>query len=113
MASTKIQYVLTGFKQDLGFRIFAFNGVGPDRKLTPFVVRAELTLAQRYGIRLQELPLLCRGVLEQREDDDGERAYTFTEEQMQSHASVSAAKREAAQQKRTPFRRPQSGAASA
>lgn len=113
MAGSKMQYVLTGFSQDLGFRIFAFNGVGPDRKLTAFVVRAELSLAQRYGIRLQELPLLCREVLEQREDDDGQRAYTFTEERMQSHASICAAKREAAQQKRTPFRRPQSGAPSA
>ena len=103
----KMQYVLTGFKQDLGFRVFGFTRIGPDRTQTAFVVRAELALALRYRIPLQELPLLCREVLEGQEDGGSARAFTFSEDLMQQHASACDARREASRQKRTPFRRSQ------
>ncbi len=31
-----------------------------------FTVRADLSLSRKYGIRLQELPLMCLGILEQK-----------------------------------------------
>src|SRR5580658_91337 len=87
-----MQFILTGFTQDREFRVFAFEGIAADRVRTPFTVKADLALSRTYGIRLQELPLMCRGILEQREEgpEEGaavENALTFTEEAMRLHAS--------------------------
>ncbi len=101
-----MQYILTGFTHEVGFRVFAFECVGEDRLRTAFSVRADLALTRKYGIRVQELPLLCRSILEQREANDTERTFTFTEAAMRVRASVLAA--EAAEQKRKPPRRPPS-----
>ena len=101
-----MQFVLTGFTQEMGFRVFAFDGVGKDRIRTRFTVRADLAVSQRYGIRLQELPLLCRSLLELRDDGDETRALTFTEEAMGRHANECAAAKAAAALKRKPPRRP-------
>lgn len=106
MAVAKTQFVLTGIRQDSGFRVFGFNGIGPDRTLTGYVVKAELSLALRYKIPLQELPLLCRELLEQQADGNTQRTLIFTEEHMRAHAQACAAQREAAQKRRSPFRRP-------
>jgi hypothetical protein len=57
-----MQFVLTGFTQDLGCRVFAFDGIAVDRIRTAFTVRADMALIRRYGIQIQELPLLCRSV---------------------------------------------------
>ena len=66
-----MQYILTGFTHDMGFRVFAFEGIGEDRVRTEYKVRADLALIHRYGIRVQELPLLCRGILEAAERGRG------------------------------------------
>lgn len=55
-----MQYILTGFTQEMGFRVFAFERIGDDRLRTKFTVKADLALIRRYGIRLQDLPLMCR-----------------------------------------------------
>lgn len=102
---SKMQFVLTGFTPDTGFRVFAFQGVGADRTRTEFTVRADLDLSRRYGIRVQELPLLCRGLLERRDEGEQEHTLTFTEEEMLLHAKSCAAERDAAQKKRS-MRRP-------
>lgn len=102
----KIQYILTGFTHDVGFRVFAFECVGEDRIRTAFSVRADLALIRKYGIRVQELPLLCRSILEQRDANDTKRTFTYTEDAMCVRATVLAA--EAAEQKRKPPRRPPS-----
>src|SRR5579864_3250896 len=78
----KMQYILTGFTHDVGFRVFAFEGIGEDRMRTIFSVRADLALVKKYGIRMQELPLLCRAILEQRDGTDTTRAFTYTEDAM-------------------------------
>jgi len=100
-----MQFVLTGFTHDLGTRVFAFDRVGEDRVRTQCTVRADLAVARRYGIRIQDLPLLCRGLLD-RSDEAGEtRALTFTEDQMRTSANERAAARDAAVKKRkTPHR---------
>ncbi len=105
-----MQFILTGFTQDREFRVFAFEGIAADRVRTPFTVKADLALSRTYGIRLQELPLMCRGILEQREEgpEEGavENALTFTEEAMRLHASNCIAARALAAQKKKAPRRP-------
>ena len=95
-----MHYILTGFTQDLGFRVFEFEKISPDHERTAFTVRADLALTRKYAIRMQELPLLCRMLLE-RSDPAGEaRAFTFTEDDMNQHAKSSAAARPAHPYKR-------------
>jgi hypothetical protein len=103
-----MQYVLTGFTQELGFRVFAFEGIGEDRLRTKFTVKADLSLIRRYGIRLQELPLMCRGLLDRRTGAEEIRTLIFTEDEMSLYERNSLAAREAAAQKRKPPRRPPS-----
>jgi hypothetical protein len=108
--SQLMQFILTGFTQDREFRVFAFEGINSDRVRTPFTVRADLALSRTYGIRLQELPLMCRAILERREEDPEEvnspNALTFTEDAMRLHASNCIAARALAAQKKKAPRRP-------
>lgn len=104
-----MQFILTGFTQDMAFRVFAFERMGLDRVRTKYAVKADLGLVRRYGIQVQELPLLCRNLLMR--SDDGEethRSFTFTEDDMCLHAKDRAAARDAAALKRKPPRRPAS-----
>jgi len=101
-----VKFILTGFTQDTGFRVFAFARTGDDAPRSEYTVRADLGLIRRYDIRMQELPLLCRGLLDRREPDDETRTITFTEEDMCLHAKDCAAVRQAAAQKKKPPRRP-------
>jgi hypothetical protein len=101
-----MQFILTGFTQDTAFRVFQFDFVGAAQPRTQFTVRADLGLIRRYGIRLQDLPLLCRGVLEGREETGEARAFTFTEEKMDLHMKDAAAAKEIAAQRKKPARRP-------
>lgn len=105
-----MQYILTGFTQDTGFRVFAFEGVTDHWVRTPYSVRADLALARKHGIRVQELPLLCRGLLDRRSDDDDQRTFTFTEGDMTIHSDLVSAALEA-HKKKAP-RRPFAAAAS-
>jgi len=101
-----MQFVLTTFTQDKGCRIFAFDGVDTDRNRTPFTVRVDLGIIRDYGIRMQELPLLCRAFLERRDEASEMRALTFGAEEMSLFAQESVAAKAAAAQKRKPPRRP-------
>ncbi len=104
--SITMQFNLVGFSQDTGFRVFAFESVAADRTRTEYRVRADLALVRQYGIRVQELPLLCRGLLERGSEGEQKYALTFTEEEMRVHARNCAEARNAAIQKRKPMRRP-------
>ena len=98
-----MQYLLTGFSNDIGFRVFAFDVIGDDRVRITYSVRADLTLARKYGITLQELPLLCRGVLEQRIFvSKVERRFTYTEAEMSIHADARAVRAEKLKAARKP-----------
>jgi hypothetical protein len=101
-----MQFILTGFTEQMGFRVFAFERLGEDRIRASWTVKADLVLVRRYGIRLQELPLMCRGMLERGEESAGSRAMTFGEEQMRTCANERAAAKEGAAHKRKPPRRP-------
>lgn len=95
-----MQFVLNGFSQARGLRTFTFERIAADRSRTQFTVEADVTLTQQYGIRLQELPLLCRALLEQHHENDTRRALTYTEEDMCRHADCASAKAEEARLKR-------------
>ncbi len=109
-----MQFILTGFTQDTGFRVFAFEGVAIGQIRTVFTVRADLALSRRYGIAMQELPLLCRSLLDRQEENghnqeessENERALTFTEEEMRACADKRLADRALAALKRKAPRRP-------
>jgi hypothetical protein len=85
-----MRYILTGFSHHEGFRIFTFEGIASDRAQAVFTVKVDLSLLRQHGIPLQDLPLLCRGVLERRPGDDECRAYTYTESEMSLRAEASA-----------------------
>ena len=100
-----MQFIMMGFDQAAGVRLYAFQGIA-DGARTDFTVRVELALIPRYGIRIQELPLLCRELLERREEGEERRTLTFTEKEMRGHADRCATVREAAAQKRKTRRAP-------
>ena len=98
-----MQYILTGFKHDAGLRVFEFEGIATDKTRARFFVSADVMLGQRYGIRVQELPLLCLRLLEQHEFGENEHKLTYAEDDMRAHRNYNA-EREAAQKKRSPRR---------
>jgi hypothetical protein len=106
--SVKMQFVLLGFSQDVGLRMFAFEGIAADRTRKTFRVGVDLELIPRYGIRMQELPLLCRKLLEQRGEIEPIHTLRFTEDEMRVYADTCASAREAAALKRKPYRKPPS-----
>lgn len=103
-----MQFSLIGFKQDTGFRVFAFEGTAADRTRNEYTVRADLALTRKYGIRIQELPLLCRELLERGGEGEQASTVTFTEEEMRLHARHCADAQNAAAQRRKSTRRPPS-----
>lgn len=105
-----MQYILTGFTHSVAFRVFEFDGISDDRVRTAYRVRADLALVRKHGIRIQELPLLCRGVLERRSVGDDRRAFTFAEDDMILHSIAASA--EAEPRKKKPWRRPATAATS-
>lgn len=107
MENKKLQFVLRGFSDTAGLRVFAFEGIAPDRTRTLFTVSADLALTRKYGMRLQELPLLCLTVLEQCHDGGKQRAFSYSEQEMRRYADAAAARELAAKQRKPP-RRPAS-----
>lgn len=106
--SAQVQFILTGFTQHMGFRVFAFERIGDDRIRTKCTVRADLALIRGYGIRIQELPLLCRSLLDRDDKGCGMQSFTFGEEEMRACANERAIARDAAASKRKPPHKPPS-----
>jgi hypothetical protein len=101
-----MQFILVGFKQDTGSRVFTFEHVATDKVRTEFMIRADLALAQKHGIRLQDLPLLCRGLLERGGEEEQNRPSVFSEDEMRLHARHCAEVHDAAMLKKKAARRP-------
>ena len=100
-------YVLTGFTQDLGFRVFSFDGVSEDRSRDGYIVKTDLSLIRKYGIRLQDLPLLCRRLLENRDVTIDQHAFTYGEADMRLYANVVAVQAAASRKPQGPRPIPQ------
>jgi hypothetical protein len=95
-----MEYVLTSFHHESNVRKFLFDGIDADRRRTPFTVCVDLGMIRKYEISLQELPLLCRYLLEGQAVDAHIRVLTFTEADMQGHADRRAATLRAAEERR-------------
>ncbi len=104
-----MQFSLTGFSQVDGSRVFAFEGMASDRSRHPFTVQANLALARQYQIPLQDLPLLCRSMLDLCEPGGAIQAFTYGEPQMRAYAD-SAAQMKASRRRQPP--RPQTSSQS-
>jgi hypothetical protein len=83
----QLRYILEGFVPEREFRLFSFQAVdlrplasGGGR--TAYTVRTDLSLVRKYGIHLQELPLLCRELLERRPVSEAGCHLTLTEEDL-------------------------------
>jgi hypothetical protein len=101
-----VQFSLIGFRQDTGFRVFTFESTAADHTRTAYTVRADLALTRKHGIRVQELPLLCRGLLERAGEGEQKYTATFTEEEMRLHSHTCTEARDAAIRRRKSLRRP-------
>jgi hypothetical protein len=88
-----MEYQFTGFSHQGEMREFAFDAVAPDRSKTHFKVIANLELSRKYHIAVQELPLLCRRLLEASWQGEGSRTFTFTEADMQKLSATRDAAR--------------------
>lgn len=101
-----MQNTLVGFTHDNGCRVFWFDRRGDDNVRTRCTVRADLALARAYGIKVQELPLLCRGLLDRCEEGREIQSLTFAEGEMRACADERAAVHEKAASKRKPWLSP-------
>jgi hypothetical protein len=59
-----MHFVLTGFRQSDHTRRYYFDAIEKEHERQQVTVSADVDLARRYGISLQELPLLCLRLLE-------------------------------------------------
>lgn len=85
-----MKFVLTDFFHDGGYRVFAFETL-PRSEAGRYWVKADMNLARRHGISLQELPLLCRAALEAGVDTHPEHTITYTANEMMQIAKARAA----------------------
>lgn len=76
--------LLAGFKDRDGARHFSFECVAADHSRTDVTVGADMALARKHDIRLQELPLLCMQLVEALGDGGPRGAVTLTEDHMKA-----------------------------
>jgi uncharacterized protein (DUF2235 family) len=93
------QFLLTGYTQSAGIRIYAFERT-EDARRVGYTVEVDLALIPGYGIRIQDLPLLCRELLQQGDEPHEIGPLIFTEQRMRSHAARLATAREDAENKK-------------
>jgi hypothetical protein len=99
-----VQFVLVRFTQSGNIRQFIFERVTAERTRIVYTVDADLLALREYRISVQELPLMCRRLLEAAPEGDPTRAFSLTEPQMRQHAAAATAVLEqAALKKRSQF----------
>ncbi len=101
-----MEFVLTGFRQDNNVRRYTFQGIADDRKRSEFTVGVDLALIRKHRIPMQELPLLCRCLLQGQPLDEVAGPLMFTENDMLGYSSRRAAEQEVAEQKKRGHHRP-------
>ncbi len=101
-----MEYVFTGFKQVEAIRHYGFEGIGADRSRTKYNVQADVALLRKYAIALQDVPLLCRRFLQEREGNDDLVSVMMSEDSMRKHADARTALIEDAARKRKQHRTP-------
>jgi hypothetical protein len=101
-----MEFMLTGFRQDNNVRRYTFQGVDADRKRSEFTVGVDLSLVRKHRIPMQELPLLCRGVLQAGLLQEAVAPLMYTEKDMLGYTVKRAAEQEVAEQKKRGHHRP-------
>jgi hypothetical protein len=101
-----MEYRLTGYRQIENFRIFDFDRVDSDGGAVKISVGVDTTLAGKYAVGLQELPLLCRQFLEKSAIAGESVSLTFPETDLAAVAAASVAMR-ARRRRSTTVRRKQ------
>lgn len=99
------EFVLSGFHEEAGIRYYLFQRPDDGGASIEFTVDADVALLRKYGIVLQELPLLCRHLLEKQDAGSPARAVTFSEDLMKEQADHRAAVKQAAQLKKKVYHR--------
>jgi hypothetical protein len=100
-----VEFVLAGFRQFEAVRQFYFDAVGADRTRRRVSVDADLDLVRRYRIPVQELPLLCRRLLDARAKAE---SITFTESDIAQYSRERTAASKALLDRRRAHRPPSS-----
>lgn len=110
-----VEFVLTGFSQENNIRRYTFQALpagnarpsgNPTKRWT---VSADLSLMRKHKIPLQELPLLCKRVVEaQGENAQPDDSLAFTERDMLGYANDRSAAELAAELKKRARRMPSS-----
>jgi len=96
-----MEFVLVGFGDERSIRRFTFEGIAADRTRKQYTVATDLAMLRKYQIAIQELPLLCRRLLERESAVNNSPAFEFSEQLMRDHQDQClAAKREADLKKR-------------
>jgi hypothetical protein len=103
-----MQFSLMGFSQSANVRLYSFQGVNSDGVHREFTVGVDLNLARQYAISLQELPLLCRKLLEGQPAVGEAGSLTFSEQEMLGIAERRAEAQREAEQKSKNRQRPPS-----
>lgn len=98
-----MEFVLVGFDQLNTVRQYHFDAVERDGSRQEVTIEADLGLIRKYGIPLQELPLLCRLLLISRAKIE---ATVFAESDMLQYVNERAAQVEASMKKRSPPHHP-------
>lgn len=91
-----MEVLLVRFHQANGTRRFMFDCIGADRSRTKVIVSADVALARKYDIRLQDLPLLCRRLLDTVAEGGLPGSIALTEDNM---IEIQKAARNAAEKK--------------
>lgn len=92
-ASDLLAYVLLGSQTRANVREYTFQGTTSSQRHVTFIVHVDLKAALKHRIPVQEIPLLCRRLLEEKPVADQESEVSFTEERMADYARDQATKR--------------------
>ena len=101
-----MEFVMMGFGEERGVRRFTFEGIAGDRTRKQFTVTADLAMLRKYQIAVQELPLLCRRLLERESAVSTTSALEFTEQLMREHQDQYLANKREAELKKRAHKRP-------
>jgi hypothetical protein len=101
-----MEFTMTGFSEESGIRRFKFKGSLANRTFQEFAVDTDVAMARKYGIGLQELPLLCRRLLEKGAENPEVHTIVFSEDLMRAHSDECVATQRAAQERRKAHKRP-------
>jgi len=86
--SESMIFAFTGFSQQGADRVFSFELLPRSPECSTFEVRADIAVARRYKISLQQLPILCRGVLENQPETARSHTATYSAADMLVYANA-------------------------